>query len=93
MTMPGRAVWIETRLGLARPDGEKWVRARPMTLAEAAVQLAEDAARSVDASAAALREFLLIASTPEGDRSGTPGTDGPVFGLKLHRVISGAGVA
>src|SRR5690606_39309063 len=23
------AVWIETRLGLDRPDGTKWVRARP----------------------------------------------------------------
>lgn len=58
-------IWVETRLGLARPDGVNWVRARPMTLAEAAAQLAEDSGRPEAACAAALREFLLVASTPE----------------------------
>ena len=87
------AIWIETQLGLARPDGEKWVRARPMTLAEAAKRLADDAGRTEEACADALRRFLLVASTPEADRLNTPGGEGPFFAFKLHQFISGAGVA
>jgi hypothetical protein len=87
------AIWVETRLGLARPDGEKWVRARPMTLAEAATQLTGDSRRPVGVCTAALREFLLVASTPEAERPGRPGTGGAFFAFKLHQFIAGAGTA
>jgi Lhr-like helicase len=87
------AIWVETRLGLARPDGEKWVRARPMTLAEAAEQLTEDSGREEHVCAGALREFLLVASTREVERPGRPGEGGAFFAFKLHQFISGAGVA
>jgi len=89
------AIWVETRLGLARPEsGGKWVRARPMTLDEAAEALARDAGRPKDRCAEALREFLLIASTPERDRPGARGSGREAFfAFKLHQFISGAGVA
>lgn len=88
------AIWIETRLGLARPDGGKWVRARPMTLAEAAARLSEEAGRPVDACISALKELLLVASTPERERPGARGQgEEPFFAFKLHQFISGAGVA
>src|SRR5690606_17708008 len=64
------AVWIETRLGLDRPDGTKWVRARPRTLAEAASQLAEDSGRAQDACEEAIKMLLLVAAMPERDRVG-----------------------
>lgn len=87
------AVWVETRLGLARPNGVKWVRARPMTLAEATAQLSEESGRPEEVCAAALRELLLVASTPEQDRAGRPGNGGAFFAFKLHQFLSGAGVA
>lgn len=87
------SIWIETRLGLARPDGEKWVRARPMTLAEAAKQLALDSGRAEPACSSALQEFLLVASTAESDRPSSPGLGEAFFPFKLHQFISGAGVA
>lgn len=88
------AIWVETRLGLARPDGEKWVRARPMTLAEAAAQLSEESSRPEEACADALRDLLLVASTTERERPGAKGQGGEsFFAFKLHQFISGAGVA
>jgi len=88
------AIWVETRLGLARPDGGKWVRARPMTLAAAAERLADDAGRPVELCERALREFLLVASTPERERPDARGRwEEPFFAFKLHQFISGAGVA
>lgn len=88
------AIWVETRLGLARPDGIRWIRARPQTLDEAAADLATESGRSVDVCTAALRDLLLIASTPERDRQGiSTGGDRPFFAFKLHQFLSGAGVA
>jgi len=88
------AVWVETRLGLARPDGIRWVRARPQTLAEAAEALAQDAGRPQSACAEALQALLLIASTAENARQGARGgEDRPFFAFKLHQFLSGAGVA
>jgi hypothetical protein len=87
------AIWVETRLGLARPDGVKWVRARPMTLAEASAQLVEESGRPKEVCAAALREFLLVASTPERDRPRCPGDENAFFAFRLHQFLSGAGVA
>jgi Lhr-like helicase len=88
------AIWVETRLGLARPDGIRWVRARPQTLEEAAEALAKDADRPQAACSEALRQLLLLASTPEKARKGvTGGEDRPFFAFKLHQFLSGAGVA
>lgn len=88
------AIWVETRLGLARPDGVRWVRARPQTLAEAASDLAAASGRPEETCAATLRELLLIAATPERDRKGAKGgSEDPFFPFKLHQFLSGAGVA
>jgi hypothetical protein len=88
------AIWVETRLGLARPDGIRWVRARPQTLAEASAELAIDAGRHVEACRAVLRDLLLVASTPEVARRGiVGGEDRSFFAFKLHQFLSGAGVA
>lgn len=88
------AIWVETRLGLARPDGVRWVRARPQTLAEAAADLAKDSGRTEAACADALRGLLLVASTPEVARKGSSGgSEKPFFAFKLHQFLSGAGVA
>jgi hypothetical protein len=88
------AIWVETRLGLARPDGLKWVRARPRTLGDAAAELAAESGRSKDACLRALQTLLLVASTEERDRPGVRnGEDRPFFAFKLHQFLSGAGVA
>ena len=87
------AVWIETRLGLDRPDATKWVRARPRTLAEAAAQLAEDSGCSRDACEVAIKSLLLVAAMPERDRVGRRGSDESFFAFKVHQFLSGAGVA
>lgn len=87
------AVWVETRLGLDRPDGTKWVRARPRTLAEAASQLAEDSGRAQDACEEAIKMLLLVAAMPERDRVGRSGSDDSFFAFKVHQFLSGAGVA
>lgn len=88
------AIWVETRLGIERPDGKKWVRARPQTLAEAADALAAASGRPADACQGALRDLLLTAAIPERDRAHARGTsDKPFFAFKLHQFISGAGVA
>jgi hypothetical protein len=87
------AVWIETRLGLDRPDGTKWVRARPRTLADAAAQLAADSSRPDGACETAIRTLLLVAALPERDRIGRRGSDDSFFAFKVHQFLSGAGVA
>src|SRR5690606_15792554 len=89
------AIWVETRLGLRRPEGGgKWLRARPMTLEEAAEALSRDARRPKDVCVRALKDFLLVAATPECDRPGARGKgDKAFFAFKLHQFISGAGVA
>src|SRR5690606_16288336 len=89
------AIWVETRLGLRRPEGGgKWLRARPMTLEEAAEALSRDARRPKDVCVRALQDFLLVAATPECDRPGARGKgDKAFFAFKLHQFISGAGVA
>jgi hypothetical protein len=87
------AIWIETRLGLDRPDGTKWVRARPRTLDEAAGQLAADSGRPAPACVAAIKALLLVAALPERDRIGRRGSDDSFFAFKVHQFLSGAGVA
>src|SRR5690606_23909129 len=87
------AIWLETRVGLDRPDGTKWVRAKPRTLAEAAEELARESGRSAERCAAALKSLLLIAALPERERVGASSTNRSFFAFKLHQFLSGAGVA
>ncbi|MCB9507620.1 MAG: DEAD/DEAH box helicase [Myxococcales bacterium] len=89
------AVWVETRLGVTFSErDQRWVRARPSTVTEAVVALAEDSCRSEDACRSALRDLLLISSVPERDRAGVVGASpDSFFAFKLHQFISGAGHA
>lgn len=87
------AIWIETCLGLERPDGTKWVRARPRKITHAAEQLAQDSGRPIDSCAEALKQLLLVAARPERERIGRQGAGEAFFAFKLHQFLSGAGVA
>jgi len=87
------AIWIETRLGLDRESG-KWVRAKPRKFSEAAALLAEDGGLAVSQCAAVLKQFLLLTSLSEQDRSAaTFKTGHGFFAFRLHQIIGGAGVA
>lgn len=89
------AIWTETRLGLAWSDvDQRWVRARPLTLKEAARQLSNDAGHGEEACRKALQDLLLLSSRPEKDRTGkTEASVAGFFAFKLHQFISGAGHA
>lgn len=87
------AIWVETILGLDFRDG-KPVRAKPLTLQEAADRLHEDTQLGPAKCPAALQSFLLAAALPETVR--TPGANAsskPFFAFKLHQFICGAGTA
>lgn len=89
------AIWVETRLGMtwSEPD-QRWVRARPLTLDEAARQMSVEADRSEAACRATLRTLLLVSSQPEAERTGALGASPrSFFAFKLHQFISGAGHA
>jgi superfamily II DNA/RNA helicase len=88
-------IWIETRLGVTWSElDQRWVRARPLTLDEAADALAKDSQRSKDSGRAALRQLLLQCSLPERERTGREDASGrSFFAFKLHQFISGAGQA
>ena len=89
------AIWVETRLGISFSDQDQhWVRARPLTLDEAARALSADAGRHEDACLDALRALLLQSSLPERDRTGSDtASSASFFAFKLHQFISGAGHA
>jgi superfamily II DNA/RNA helicase len=89
------AIWVETRLGVTWSDADqRWVRARPLTLNEAAEALSQDAGRSEELCREALRTLLLQSSLTEQDRTGQDGaSDKSFFAFKLHQFISGAGHA
>lgn len=89
------AVWVETRLGVSWSDvDQRWVRARPLTVREAAQALAQEADRDLEACDKALRELLLVSSVPEKQRTGSArGNTCGFFAFKLHQFISGAGHA
>ncbi len=87
------AVWVETQLGITWVD-HNWVRAKPRTFTEAVESLSADAGRSLDACRRALRELLLVSSTPERERTRNPkAQERSFFPFKLHQFISGAGHA
>ena len=78
------AVWVELTMGLQWRDG-KWVRAKPITIEDAAKKLAElTGCRDEVFCQKQLSEFLLAAyKTQKEGRS--------FFAFRLHQFISGAG--
>jgi len=87
------SVWAETRLGITpETPGGRWVRARPLSLSNAAIELSKDAALSPEVCRGALEQLFLVASKSEKARTGR-GSDDPFFGVRLHQFISGAGRA
>lgn len=89
------AIWVETQLGITFSQvDQRWVRAKPRSLTQAVELLSEHSGSSQDSCRSALREFLLLSSTPEIDRTGLPsGRRKAFFAFKLHQFISGAGHA
>jgi superfamily II DNA/RNA helicase len=74
------SVWVELVLGLAWSERDnKWVRARPITIREAARRLSTDSGASHAACGEFLAKLLML-----GYAKG-------VFAFKLHQFISGAG--
>ncbi len=88
-------IWVETRLGVTWSEiDQRWVRARPMTLNEAASALSEDAGRDDTKCREALQTLLLQSCLTERDRTGHPdASPRSFFAFKLHQFISGAGHA
>jgi ATP-dependent helicase YprA (DUF1998 family) len=81
------AVWIELEIGLA--DGQRLIRRRPTTIAEAAQRLAESTGRDVERCRAQLETMLTLMSQPASERGGIG--DRAFLAFKLHRFVSGAG--
>ncbi len=75
--------WIELTLGLTQED-DRWVRARPQTLEEAARQLSEESGLPETKCQSYLQGFLLAAYRCR-DEEGKP-----LFAFRLHQFISGA---
>ncbi|AMO54593.1 hypothetical protein GZ77_24715 [Endozoicomonas montiporae] len=80
------SVWVELTLGLTKED-DKWVRAKPITLAQAAEQLAADTEQDEKHCKPWLEEFLLNAYRCQNDKGKS------LFAFRLHQFISGAGTA
>ena len=76
------ACWVELTLGLAREE-DRWVRARPITLDEAAKRLSADSGQPEERCKGYLQDFLLAAYRSR-DRNGKP-----LFAFRLHQFISG----
>ena len=88
------AIWVETRLGITRDQGQKWVRAKPLTVAMATSLLAAESGRDADVAGRALRDILLTAAMPENVRiASKDASEKAFFAFRLHQFISGAGVA
>ena len=86
------AIWVETRLGIARTGSGKWERARPLTEQRASELLQEESGRPLAACRHALQQLLLIAAIPESQRPGREGgSNKAFFAFRLHQFISGAG--
>ena len=75
--------WIELSLGLAWEE-DRWVRARPRTIEDAAKELARDSGLDQTQCDAYLRGFLLGACQRRDDKNK------PIFAFRLHQFISGA---
>ncbi|MBI5780609.1 MAG: DEAD/DEAH box helicase [Rhodocyclales bacterium] len=87
------AIWVETTLGLDFRDG-KPVRAKPLTVDEAADKLAAASGLDRQRCLSALQAFLLATSLPESARvSKQNASSKPFFAFKLHQFLSGAATA
>jgi len=80
------AIWVELNLGIELPVDSEPVRAKPISLSEAAARLAQDASCTLEIAKAGLQKLLIAAqhdvTTPQGQ---------PPFAFKLHQFISGPG--
>lgn len=79
------SIWVELNLGIELPDSEPPRRAKPLTIKDASLKLAQDAACDFDIAKEALQKFLVAAhevKTLQGR---------PPFAFKLHQFISGPG--
>ena len=77
------SAWVELTLGLSHAEG-RWVRAKPLSIEEAAARLAECSGVSSEHCATYLSEFLLTAYQCK-DVNGKP-----LFAFRLHQFVSGA---
>lgn len=82
------AVWIELRIGLEYTTRLK--RRPPMTLVQAANELAQDTGCDVALCEQRLREMLSLLARPSVERGGSGSR--AFLAFKLHRFISGAGL-
>lgn len=87
------AIWVETKLGITYEE-PIWVRAKPLSLNEAAKQLSMDTKAPVERCRESLKSFLLAANLPESERCNISSkAQKGFFAFKLHQFISGAGNA
>lgn len=86
------SIWVETRLGITvNPDDQTWRRARPLSVSAAVKLLSEESGAAEDLCRDRLREFLLLSSQAEKDRTGDEmAASNAFFAFKLHQFISGA---
>lgn len=84
------AIWVETTLGIHRPDKKIWVRAEPQKLDDAAKELHKHTHCDIELCKTALMNLLIQASLPENDRCKS-GNDEVFFAFKLHQFFAGIG--
>jgi superfamily II DNA/RNA helicase/very-short-patch-repair endonuclease len=77
------SAWVELTLGLTRAEG-RWVRAKPLSIEEAAERLAEACGLSPAVCSDYLSAFLLTAYQCKDDHGK------PLFAFRLHQFVSGA---
>lgn len=77
------SAWVELTLGLNQTDG-RWVRAKPLSMVEAAERMAQATGLEQGRCEAYLSEFLLTAYQCK-DNQGRP-----LFAFRLHQFVSGA---
>lgn len=77
------SAWVELTLGITREEN-RWVRAHPLTIKDAAQKLAEDSQLQHETCEDYLRQFLLNAYYCRDNSSKS------LFAFRLHQFISGA---
>lgn len=80
------AIWVELNLGIELPNQGEPHRAKPLSLTEASMRLAQDAGCSETVAKAGLQKFLIAVQ----QEVTTPLGRSP-FAFKLHQFISGPG--
>ncbi|WP_221028907.1 DEAD/DEAH box helicase [Actomonas aquatica] len=79
------SVWVELKLGIHFPSEGSPERAKPISLTDAASELAIDAGIESEMAHEALERFLVAAQSEQGPDGRAP------FAFKLHQFISGPG--